>query len=544
MTNRESKAQPGPGVYSGNADAVMKVNPKWTIKGKGAGEKYSKDGPGPGQYEDRYQKHHTPHYTFGNRISKSFFKDGPGPGMYQSASTLSKQGGYVGVRSKLHKKNDQPGPGAYTMGTTFSKRGAPIGKGQRNEFGKGSANPGPGTYEANANMSRTHGAGFGKEKRSTIDNLKNNPGPGQYTIKEALFRDSKYASIKGRPKTAKNDSRPGPGHYQSKSLSSSPAYSMGLKTKLKGLTSKDNPGPGGYDPEYKGVKQSAPQVSFGKYTRSNLTGDKMLPGPGAYESKSTVGEGPSYGISMRYEKHKGDMRPGPGNYNPKDEFVRKSAPRAVISSGKRNGLLVGSGAPGPGNYDLNKSVDSGKHFSFGNEKRNGLLSRSSRGIPGPGTYASQSFVGKDTQGRTMFGKAKTKIGNENPGPGTYSASNRRNGPAYSVAGNRTIDPVMREKARVPAPGNYNPNDSFTKHSSPNVKFGKRPKTSSVRGDGAPGPGSYQLKSTLDSRGVAIAHKNPEKIHEKSPGPAAYNPKADLKYNSGPAFTISKMTGDE
>ena len=371
------------------------------------------------------------------------------------------------------------------------------------------------------------------------------PGPGQYTVHESLFRDPKAASLKGRPQTTKEDYRPGPGHYQSRSLHTSPAFSIGIKTKLKELTSRDNPGPGVYEPNYKPVKQSAPGVTFGSPSKS-IVGDSSMPGPGQYEIKTTVGaEGPAYGIRGRYEEHRGDMIPGPGNYNPKDELTRHGTPGTVMGRGKRDGLgLRGDGAPGPGNYDVSHSAERGKAFSFGHGIRDDSLERQTRGIPGPGTYATQTYVGKDTQGKTIAGRVKERSLNDVPGPGTYVPADKRAGPAYSLSGHRTEDPLMKEKSKLPPPGTYNPDDKFVKHKSPNVSFGTRPKTSDLRGDGAPGPGQYQLKSTLEGPSFHIGSKVPEVFKEKAPGPGAYEPKSDLKYRTGPAFTMSGITGNE
>lgn len=430
------------------------------------------------------------------------------------------------------------------MRSTFSSRGVSFGAGKRaNANNYAAFVPGPGAYQPVEN--KTQGIGFGKGRRDKLVGDQRIPGPGQYTVNQSLFRDSKYASLKGRPKTSKPDAKPGPGHYQSKSMFSSPSYSMGVKTKLKELTSKNNPGPGGYNPDFKAVKESVPSCAFGSPNKS-LRGDSSMPGPGQYELKQIVGnEGPKYAIKGKYNQNKKDLIPGPGNYNPKDEIVRHGTPGTVMGSGKRQGLgFSGDRAPGPGTYDQNKSLDRGKHFSFGSGSRDRGLGSMSRGIPGPGTYASQSFIGKDTQGRSILGKAKTKIGTDVPGPGTYAPKANRNGPSYSLSGQRTVDPVMRERARMPPPGNYNPNDSLIKLGSPNVVFGKRPKSASVLGDGMPGPGQYELKSTLAGKGAHIGVKYQNKISEKSPGPAAYNPKGDTKYGSGPAFTISGVKGDQ
>lgn len=108
LTNKEMAKMPGPGIYKeGNMNLVKKQNPKWTLKGKGIGEKYEKDGPGPGQYDNKVLKYTTPNYTFGSKTSKSFYQnksDLPGPGAYQSPSTLGRKGGYLGSKIASQKK--------------------------------------------------------------------------------------------------------------------------------------------------------------------------------------------------------------------------------------------------------------------------------------------------------------------------------------------------------------------------------------------------------------------------------------------------------
>ena len=97
---------------------------------------------------------------------------------------------------------------------------------------------------------------------------------------------------------------------------------------------------------------------------------------------------------------------------------------------------------------------------------------------------------------------------------------------------------------MPPPGNYNPNDSLVKHHSPNVSFGIRPNTTEARADHIPGPGQYQLKSTLKGVGAYIGIKTQQRSKENSPGPCAYNPKDELKFHTGPSFSISGVGGDQ
>jgi hypothetical protein len=495
-------------------------------------------------------KHNPPNYTFGNKLSKTFYSDKsaiPGPGQYQSPSTLGNKGGYLAGKPKDKKVNELPGPGAYSVRSTLTGKAQTFGIGKRSSpnLNRSLYVPGPGQYAVASDFGRrTHGVGFGTGERG-VTKKDLNPGPGQYKVNENLYRDPKAASIKGRPQTSKQDLKPGPGHYQSKSMHASPAFSMGVKTKLKNLIDNNNPGPGGYDPDYRRLIHGVPGVNFGSPGKEKLVGDNM-PGPGQYEVRSKVGsEAPSFGIRGRYEQAKGDMKPGPGNYNPKDDITRHSTPGTKMGTGMRSGLgMKGDNMPGPGNYDISNTLDKGKHISFGHGTRDNSLEKQFRDLPGPGQYPQQTFMGKDSQGKSILGKIKDRKPDDIPGPGQYYSPDKRNGPAYSLLGHRTDDPIMLERAKMPPPGNYNPNDSLTKYKSPNISFGSMSKSSPLRGDNAPGPGQYQIKSTLEGRGIHIAGKIPEKIIERAPGPGAYDPKNNPKFKAGPAFTMSGITGDQ
>jgi hypothetical protein len=100
---------------------------------------------------------------------------------------------------------------------------------------------------------------------------------------------------------------------------------------------------------------------------------------------------------------------------------------------------------------------------------------------------------------------------------------------------------MREKSKMPPPGTYNVDDTSTKNKSPSISFGGKLKAQNLTGDGIPGPGQYQLKSTLEGRGGYLAGKNIENIKERAPGPGQYD---NLSYKSGPAFTIGGIKGDQ
>jgi hypothetical protein len=214
-----------------------------------------------------------------------------------------------------------------------------------------------------------------------------------------------------------------------------------------------------------------------------------------------------------------------------------------MGSGQRQGLVKGNDMPGPGNYDLS-NINKGKEISFGHGQRDNNLEKQTRGNPGPGTYTSPSFVGKDSQGKTIAGRVKDRKLDDNPGPGTYHSPEKRNGPAFSLLGHRTDDPIMKEKASMPSPGCYDPNDSLTKNKSPNVAFGNRPKVSDLKGDGAPGPGQYQLKTTLGGPNVHIGEKIAERVYDRAPGPGTYEQKNNPNHKAAPSFSISGVTGEQ
>jgi len=141
--------------------------------------------------------------------------------------------------------------------------------------------------------------------------------------------------------------------------------------------------------------------------KDKVFGDSSIPGPGQYDVKSRVGgEGPSYGIRGRHQDPQGDQKPGPGNYNPRDDITKYATPGTKMGSGQRDGLVKGNDMPGPGNYDLSNNYHKGKEISFGQGKRDNSMEKQTRGNPGPGTYKSSSFMGKDTQGKTIAGRVK------------------------------------------------------------------------------------------------------------------------------------------
>ena len=74
-------------------------------------------------------------------------------------------------------------------------------------------------------------------------------------------------------------------------------------------------------------------------------------GPGSYETKTRIGEGPHYTISLKREVSPGNRNPGPADYQPDDSPTREKAPQWKFSNnqgGNHEGPLANSNSLGPG----------------------------------------------------------------------------------------------------------------------------------------------------------------------------------------------------
>ena len=79
------------------------------------------------------------------------------------------------------------------------------------------------------------------------------------------------------------------------------------------------------------------------------------PGPGTYKSVTKIGEGPKYPLSSMHSPSKGDLVPGPGQYDPKVEPIKKKAPKFPIGTEPKSRYSKQL-SPGPGNYNIQSSL--------------------------------------------------------------------------------------------------------------------------------------------------------------------------------------------
>lgn len=309
---------------------------------------------------------------------------------------------------------------------------------------------------------------------------------------------------------------------------------MGIKTNSSAISGNNlNPGPGNYNPDFGLARESHVKAGFGTSHRGNNKFDEQ-PGPGQYDlnkgrggaswvfgseekirvKRTTNLAAPGPGnydyktlFDSNVDKHKGNTMasrrpqsafsgktPGPGEYNP-NGIPKTKQPSHKIGSENRFGqsqLLESSINPGPGAYDQDNKRR-GPKVGFGTDQR---MKGTNSYQPGPGQYDPKSGDG----GKSYIMGMKTKNFHEtndanNPGPGAYKPSDD------FVKENRSVGGKMGhenrkglEDGKVPGPGAYDNMYDFGKG---NTKFAwsKDPK-GKQNIDANPGPGSYELKSTI------------------------------------------------
>lgn len=150
----KDSGNPGPGNYDGNRNQFSKQAGKINPEGK-EGTTYAT--PGPGTYDGDYNvaKAQDPKFSFGKEQKN--WRD-------------------LGV----------PGPGSYDANGIGTKSSIAMGKGDKG-LNYGNPNPGPGTYDGDANLRHSWDPkySFGKEKRDK-DLERGRVGPGDYEIPHSI----------------------------------------------------------------------------------------------------------------------------------------------------------------------------------------------------------------------------------------------------------------------------------------------------------------------------------------------------------------------
>lgn len=386
------------------------------------------------------------------------------------------------------------------------------------------------------------------------------PGPGTYnTVKKAGCDMPSYTLKPKIPLQRWGADNPGPGTYTPSRTQihkpQAPSHSLGPRVSRPSFTD-DVPGPGTYEAD--------PRLGHGpKFTLKSrivmTTASAAVPGPGAYEEIGNLSKG---GHSLKYSmlgrpKQKGDAQgtPGPGSYEAHSVFNPKSARKAYSLGGKLNRKEHDDGIPGPATYYPASTIGQAPTAKIGHTLKDLSDPSHVERSPGPATYYPDGDMGKGN--KKSFGSvlAPRSNGHDNPGPGTYTPTlkiARKSAPKFSLGPKTTVRSFADD---VPPPGTYelvkpfgsgkraaglhqrikngsqsartlghpyNPQDQFTGN-----KYSMRGRVYSINYDNnnAPGPGAYDIKSNIGTRGQPFTSRRDDNTSKNAdmPAPNTYHP---------------------
>lgn len=220
--------------------------------------------------------------------------------------------------------------------------------------------------------------GYSNRLRAAVEKDQITPSPLDYHAeKVSLGPSSKSYTFGHRPRTnyVRDEDTPGPGEYfisEDLRRRKKSGYSFGSRSGSK-RPHTNTPRPK-YRPEESGSFQPQRGFSFG---HRPAFGRRIsdIPGPGEYESEKFLFKGtPAYTFGVKNPmRGQNDffrnITPAPLDYRP-EVGIKKGSPSYTFGT-KSRGRVFGprdlDDLPGPGEYDLNRSIysNSRKGFSFG-----------------------------------------------------------------------------------------------------------------------------------------------------------------------------------
>jgi hypothetical protein len=435
--------------------------------------------------------------------------------------------------------------------------------------------PSPATYTIKDLSNKTPGWRISATKRKLTEINSKTPGSGKYEYKTFIGEGPKYSmrpkyNIDGitegkrSQKAYRKTSVPGPGHYDPLDNTHGPKYTIGLKREQKNkkeIKGEGVPGVGSYnltkDEDFK-----VPSYIISKEKRTNLNMNHSAlnyPGPNKYtydlEGASSKAPKWTFPKSERFGKpqkkpksamiRSGSM-PGPGSYKTQ-YFIGHdgpiySFPKEKLSHADAVDVAMGKKTmnyPSPTTYNTNiRYIPNSPIITMSKLKRKDLTTdKYSLNFPGPGHYHPNKYnssvmkqfpvwsIHKSERDESKQGQSKKKDRIITPGPGHYNIKNGRipDGPMFSMAKR-----LKKSKSQVfPGPGQYN---SISVHfpSEPKYSLGKEQKFEENNKEtlkkypGPPGPGKYNVKDNLFSKGINFTKD--KRVKEKkynTPGPGQY-----------------------
>jgi len=295
----------------------------------------------------------------------------------------------------------------------------------------------------------------------------------------------------------KNAYVPGPGYYKLNSTLTEAitAVKIGLSSRSNSPNPHrtDSPGPCAYNPVKKFSENKGPKFTFGIGEKCKFINRNCAPGPGSYPTQTVIGkEGtrPSiYSKRPDTSPKYGNESPGPCAYNQTIVPSRKWSISIGKGSSRSNNLSKTMLIPPPGSYEpkIDAARPSSPMWKICRTGRNSITPRTT--TPDPGAYDLPSTFGK--------------------------------GPNIKIHGRIQ----QKQIEAMPGPGEYNPNHKLVLEVYPGIAMSTGPRTEKdiTTRKHVPGPGHYQLKSTLQGPkfGFGIGLKCKQKRDDNIPGPGTY-----------------------
>eukprot|EP00118_Oscarella_pearsei_P002316 m.10214 g.10214 ORF g.10214 m.10214 type:complete len:508 (+) comp22030_c0_seq3:125-1648(+) len=259
---------------------------------KGRDEDPDTPGPGPGAYETKLEMGKS--YSFGIQLNPKIDNSIPGPAKYNIATTMETP--LAKSLSSKHKVIDSkivPSPDTYDI-QRYTSRGPRHSMTYRAFETEVSRQPGPGDYDPDKDSGQKRLPSFSCRRSCRPCypdilsypefSLMKNPGPGTHRVD--ISKNDKPSHSFGKRIEPIPNAFPGPNHYQRRfpchpNSARAPKYSMGKRLNRTGSNTSVGPGPAAYFPDKQ--KQTPSYSMSSRHTRSR--GD-ATPAPNAYSVPS------------------------------------------------------------------------------------------------------------------------------------------------------------------------------------------------------------------------------------------------------------------
>lgn len=262
------------------------------------------------------------------------------------------------------------------------------------------------------------------------------------------------------------------------------------------------PGPNNYSPKKHTETNYAYSFPLGNRTNeAALAKASIAPGPGAYEVRKEnplEGGGKSIlGGSMEPGTIKDNMVPGPGQYSPDPHY---SVPGFVIMDPTEPQIRKDNEkeqkAVGPQTYAPKHPTHTSKAVVVGTGTRDAFKQHFV--TPGPDMYSNINNPAYEKPRFHMGIRTNPKGSRaaDQPGPGEYETDViplHHACPAHIIGTSVRSDLGVGRAYQQPGPGQY---DAAGSMDGPKVGFGTEKKNTKIKKTYAPGPGSYNLPTSV------------------------------------------------